>query len=107
MPILNKLWGYLAAAGAFLVSILLYNNEKNKRKQAELERDTANHNVDLLIKDKEVVTDLDILREKDNKKADEMFKKQRTQLERLKNEDNDIIVVDNIMRMYNKNNNKN
>ena len=87
--LLTSLWGYIAAGGAFLLTFFMYKNEKNKRKQAETERNIANSNVDLLEKREKIITDLDILREKDEKKAAEMSVKQTTQLERLKYEDDD------------------
>lgn len=96
----SKLGGYLATAGAFLLTMFMYKHEKKKRKQAEKDRDAAKANVVLLVKDKKTVTDLDILREKDNKKSEEMLKIQRNQLENLKHETNDNIVVDSIVSMY-------
>ena len=106
MNILSKFWAYIVSAGAFLITVLLYKNEKSKRKTAETERDTAKSNVKLLVKREKIVTDIDILREKDSKKSAEMLNDQRSQLERLKHEDDDRIVTAGLMGLLGKNDNK-
>lgn len=84
----------------------MYKHEKKKRVQAERDRDTANANVDLLERREEIITDLDILREQDNEKSAEMFEKQAGQLERLKHEDDNDIVVGGLMQLLDEPDNK-
>lgn len=105
--LIASLWGYIATGGAFLLTIFAYKYQKNRADRAELDRDTANANVDLLVKDKEVITDLDILREEDDKKSEGMLKKQRKQLENLKDDEiNDRITTDKLMQLLGKTNDK-
>ena len=106
MNILSKFRAYIVAAAAFFGLTLLYKHEKSKRKQAETERDAAESNVKLLVKRDKIITDLAVERQKDDKKADEMLKIQMSQLERLKYEDDNSIVTDGLMRLLNKNDNK-
>ena len=104
--LLLKLKGYLFAAGAMLLMIVGYKHEKSKRKQAERDRDTAKANVDLLVKKEEIITDLDIRREKDNEKAAEMFTRQKAQLEKLKDETDNSNLADSLVGLLNKNDHK-
>ena len=82
------LWSYLLAAGAFMALWLGYKYEKKKRKRVEKKLETANENVEILEKHQEIITDLDISREKDGD-VEEMIAQQKEQIEDLKYEDHD------------------
>lgn len=106
MSFLATIKGYLISAGLLLLAVMGYKHEKKKRKQAERDRDTANANVDLLERKEEIITDMDIRREKDNDKAAEMFTKQKVQLEKLKDETDNSKLTAGLTRLLNKNNHK-
>lgn len=98
----------LLLAGSFVVGVLymLLRIEKSKRKAAEKEASIEKSNRKLLEKEKEVVTDLDLHREKDIKRLADKKEKQATQIEELKHETDNDNVVDNIVRLLDKDSNE-
>ena len=100
----NSLIAFGAAAMGVLYLLLRLEKANNKVNKARA--DTAEANQELLEKEKEIVTDLDLMKEKDHKKLQEKKEQQKVQLEVLKNEDDNNIVVDSTLRMLNKDSNE-
>lgn len=96
-----KLWvtGIVAAIVGYLG--LRLNHEKERRKAAEIEKETLEANVDVLVRDKKIVAEIEVLREDDDEKRESMLNEQKIQLEKIKYETSDAEFISGITRVLN------
>jgi archaellum biogenesis ATPase FlaH len=93
----------LAVIGAL---VLMLRGEKSKRKVAEFEASTEKGNRELLEKEKTVLNKIEEDRKVWDEEQAESHLDNVVELEKLKNEDDDSVVVDSMLSMYNKDSNK-
>ncbi|GAG18062.1 unnamed protein product, partial [marine sediment metagenome] len=100
--------GYVKSIKSFLMFIplalagllsFLYKREKRKHKQTKEELEIANDNVELLVADKEITENIDKDREVRQKEQQKQSLEIHKELEALKNESNNPIVVNSAIRL--------
>jgi uncharacterized iron-regulated membrane protein len=104
----SGIWAKITAGLSVLVGILflMLRGEKSKRKSAEFEASTEKGNRELLEKEKTVLNKIEEDRKVWDEEQAESHLDNVVELEKLKNEDNDSVVVDSMLSMYNKDSNK-
>jgi len=105
----SGIWAKISAGLAVIggVLLLMLRGEKSKRKAAELEASIEKENRKNLQNAKKVVEEIQENRQKFDEEQEKNHTADIVELEKLKNEDNDSVVVDGVLSMYNQDDSKN
>jgi archaellum biogenesis ATPase FlaH len=102
------MWAKITAFFAALSGALYLwgKHQKNEKEIAEFEASTEKGNRELLEKEKTVLNKIEEDRKVWDEEQAESHLDNVVELEKLKNEDNDSVVVNSMLSMYNKDSNK-